>query len=158
MFSLDPSLVCQPLHPRKEGLLSLTQRFCAGWVELMHEHTLDNVSLVSKKMDRTKVDTKLRQSVAVLSSWGRIQATVLLHVHCCMMYDRTELRECVYSFTLCTQLHAFCHLIGTTSESRKSIHAQKRYVSETRPSFHGWRGWHAKITSSHLVAIFQYGC
>ena len=29
------SLACQPLHPWKEGLVSLTQRLCAEWVELI---------------------------------------------------------------------------------------------------------------------------
>ena len=58
-----------------------------------------------------------------------------------LLYDRTELRECVYSFTLCTQLHAFCHLIGATSESRKSIQAQNvMRVKPDPPSVGGVAG------------------
>ena len=43
----DPSLACQPLHPRKEGLVSLEPNFRVEWVELTHKHTLDNTLLTS---------------------------------------------------------------------------------------------------------------
>ena len=58
------SLACQPLHPRKEGLLSRTQCFCVEWVDLTHQHTLDNTLIMSETMDCAEADTKWRGTVA----------------------------------------------------------------------------------------------
>ena len=58
------SLACQPLHPRKEGLVSRTQCFCVEWVDLTHKHTLDNALIMSETMDCAGADTKWRGTVA----------------------------------------------------------------------------------------------
>ena len=42
-------------------------------------------------------------------------------------------------------LRAFCNLMGAAGGSQKSDPAQKRYTSDARPSFRGWRGWPARL-------------
>ena len=112
----------------------------------MHKHMIDNASLMSENMDWAEVGTKWRRTVAARclkqvrenlgysALWPSIHHTI----------GQSRRNAFIHLHHVCS-LHAFCHLTGATGESWSQIHAQKQSTSETRRSFSGWRGWHARL-------------
>ena len=115
------SLAWQPLHPQKEGLLSLAQRYCVEWVELTHKHTLHNALQIwiTQKLTLNEGGRTLQD---VWSRWGERWSTMLQCRHC---YTIWQLQECIFSLRYACSFRTLCHLIGATSESWKSDSCNK---------------------------------
>ena len=64
------------------------------------------------------------------------------------LYDRTyfiELRDVFSYLRYVRSLRVFCHWIGAIGESLKVRSKHKNGKSETRASYHRWRGWQARL-------------
>ena len=63
-----------------------------------------------------------------INQYSQLRRNVFIHMH-----------HVVYA-------HSAISLVKSVNP-KSQIHAQKRYTSEARPSFRGWRGWHTRLAS-----------